>query len=182
MPTQLTGQLLVATHDLSDPGFRRAVIFLLAHDATEGAAGVILNRPTSVELPERLNAWRSVATTPAVLFNGGPVSRDTVIAVAVTRAGRAPTGWQPVLDRVGVIDLHADAALAGCELAGMRLFSGYAGWEAGQLEREIASGAWFTVAPTPHDALTTAPDELWRAVLARQGGLFTTVPLDPTLN
>lgn len=182
MAASLTGQLLVATHELTDQEFHRAVVLVLAHDADEGAAGVILNRPTGARPPSRLDAWQAIAATPAVMFKGGPVSRETLIAVAVAQEGHDPSGWQPLRGTLGVVDLHADATLVGTELAGIRLFSGYAGWETGQLEREIAVGAWFVVPPVPDDALTVAPDALWRAVLARQGGMFTTVPLDPNLN
>jgi putative transcriptional regulator len=182
MTTPLSGRLLVATHHLTDLKFQHAVVLVLAHDAAEGAAGIVLNRPSGAEPPERLEAWRPLAATPAVMFTGGPVSRDTLIGIAVANTGHRPTGWQPVHGRLGVVDLHADAALAKTALAGMRLFSGYARWEAGQLEDEIAAGEWFVVTPRPGDALTVAPGHLWRAVLARQGGLFTTVPLDPNLN
>jgi putative transcriptional regulator len=105
-----------------------------------------------------------------------------LIAIGVAHDDQSPAGWQPIHGRLGVVDLRADVTLAQGEIAGMRLFAGYAGWEGGQLEDEIAAGAWFVVAPQPDDALTTAPDELWRTVLARQGGLFKTVPLDPSLN
>jgi putative transcriptional regulator len=178
----LAGNLLVATFDITDRNFYRAVVLVLAHDAGEGTAGLVLNRPTGVQPPDRLDVWRSLATAPAVMFNGGPVGRDTLIAIAVAHDDRTPLGWQPVHGRLGVLDLHGDAALAGGDLTGMRLFAGYAGWEGGQLAREIAAGAWFVVAAQPDDVLTAAPGDLWRAVLARQGGLLTTVPLDPNLN
>lgn len=182
MAPQLSGQLLVATHDLVDPNFDRAVVLVLAHSPVDGAAGVVLNRPSGAEPPERLESWRPLAATPGVMFIGGPVSRETLIGVAVAHTDERPIGWQPVHGRLGVVDLHADATLAKTQLAGIRLFSGYAGWEPGQLEREIDAGAWFVVPPRPGDAMTVAPETLWRAVLARQGGLFTTVPLDPNLN
>lgn len=178
----MTGHLLVASFGLTDKNFRRAVVLVLAHDASEGAAGIVLNRPTSMEPPDRLGAWQALATTPAVLFKGGPVSPDAVIAVGVARPDRAPGGWQALHGRLGVIDLQSPAAPHGEDIEGIRLFAGYAGWQGGQLEQEIATGAWFVVSSQPDDALTTAPEELWRAVLARQGGLFTTVPLDPNLN
>lgn len=182
MATRLSGRLLVAAHDLADPNFDHAVVLVLAHDPSEGAAGVVLNRPSAAEPPERLRQWRALAATPGVIFVGGPVSRETVICVAVAHTERRPVGWQRVHGRLGVVDLHADAVLAKTQLAGVRLFSGYAGWEPGQLEGEVAAGTWFVVAPRPSDAMTVAPESLWRAVLARQGGVFTTVPEDPNLN
>jgi putative transcriptional regulator len=117
-----------------------------------------------------------------VLFKGGLVSPDTLIAIGVARPDHTPPGWQAVHGRLGVIDLQSQSALDTDDLEGIRLFAGYAGWQSGQLEHEIATGAWFVVGSQPDDAITTTPDGLWRAVLARQGGLLTTVPLDPNLN
>lgn len=178
----LTGSLLVASHDLTDVHFRRSVVLVLAHDADEGAAGVILNRPTPAALPARLSSWRSLVAAPEVMFVGGPVARDTVIGIAVANGGIDGPGWQPIADGIGVVDLTRDAALLGRQLRAVRLFSGYAGWGGGQMEREIASGSWFVVDAHADDPLSPSPDALWRAVLARQGGMFTTVPDDPSLN
>lgn len=177
------GRLVVATHELTERTFRRAVVLLLAHDRREGAAGVVLNRPTGVDLPDRLRRWEALAASPPVVFMGGPVGRDTVIGVARVDGDAEVdvAGWRQVGEGLGVIDLSSDPAVAE-GLQAVRLFAGYAGWGVGQLEREIASGAWFVVPATPDDPLTTTPADLWRAVLARQGGLFTTVPDDPGLN
>ena len=57
-----------------------------------------------------------------------------------------------------------------------------AGWAADQLEEEIGSGAWFVVDAEPADVRAAEPAGLWRSVLTRQGGMFTTVPDDPSMN
>lgn len=178
----LTGRLVVASHDLTDASFHRTVVLVLAHDPDAGAAGVVLNRPGPPEAPDRLARWMSLAAPPTVLFTGGPVGPDTVIGIAAADAEDAPDGWQAVVDRIGVFDLAGDLAQVRRLVQAVRLFVGYAGWTAGQLEAEIAAGAWFVVDAHPSDPLTHAPDRLWRAVLARQGGVFTTVPDDPALN
>jgi putative transcriptional regulator len=67
----------------------------------------------------------------------------------------------------------------------LRVFAGYAGWEGGQLERELAEGAWYVLDADPEDALTSEPGGLWRFVLRRQGGklaLVSNFPADPTMN
>lgn len=178
----LTGRLVVASHDLTDASFRRAVVLVLAHDPEAGAAGVVLNRPGPSDPPERLARWAPALSPPGVLFRGGPVGPDTVIGVGIARDADELTGWQAIDDALGVVDLAGDATLTAARLEALRLFVGYAGWSDGQLEREIAAGAWFVVDAEPRDAVTAAPSTLWRAVLARQGGLFTTIPDDPTLN
>ena len=67
-------------------------------------------------------------------------------------------------------------------LHAVRVFAGYAGWVPGQLEAEVAEGAWWVVDGPADDLITDEPESLWRRVLRRQGGLFLTVPEDPTLN
>jgi putative transcriptional regulator len=178
----LTGRLVVASHDLIDRTFRRAVVLVLAHDREAGAAGIVLNRPGPSAAPARLAPWMALAAPPAVLFVGGPVGPDTVIGVGASAGTDDPPGWQPVTSELGVFDLAGDVESARARLRAVRLFVGYAGWAAGQLESEIAAGAWFVVDAEVDDPLTVDPDHLWRTVLARQGGLFTTVPDDPGLN
>jgi putative transcriptional regulator len=67
----------------------------------------------------------------------------------------------------------------------VRIFAGYAGWGAGQLEAEVAEEAWFVVAAETGDAFTIEPDRLWHEVLGRQRGelrLYRHFPLDPRDN
>ena len=67
----------------------------------------------------------------------------------------------------------------------VRLFAGYAGWSAGQLEAEVEEGAWWVLDALPADAFSTSPDGLWAAVLRRQGApiaFAANYPADPTLN
>ncbi|HQW52234.1 MAG TPA: YqgE/AlgH family protein, partial [Tepidiformaceae bacterium] len=67
----------------------------------------------------------------------------------------------------------------------VRVFAGYAGWTAGQLEGEIAEEAWFVVDPLEEEIWTSEPDRLWRDVLRRQPGklaMFAFAPADPTVN
>jgi putative transcriptional regulator len=70
-------------------------------------------------------------------------------------------------------------------MVGLRIFAGYAGWGSGQLEDELAEGAWYVVPGQAGDAFTASPAGLWRAVLRRQGGdlaFVSTYPDDPTMN
>lgn len=83
--TSLTGRLLVATPALADPNFDRAVVLLLDHD-DEGSLGVVLNRPTRVGVGEILEAWAAFTGEPGVVFEGGPVSLDAALGVAVVPA------------------------------------------------------------------------------------------------
>lgn len=177
-PASHAGRLLVATQGLVDPNFARSVILLLEHEA-EGAVGVILNRPGQVPIAEALETWAPLAAEPAVVFGGGPVQPEAVIALGRTRPGATAA---EVLPGLAVVDLRGDPALAAGDYRSVRLFAGYAGWGPGQLEAEVADGGWFLVDGEATDVLSASPDSLWRVVLARQGGVFLTVAEDPTLN
>ncbi len=83
------------------------------------------------------------------------------------------------------MDLDADPDTVVPHVAGLRLFLGYAGWSAGQLEAEIAEHAWFVVDALPEDLVTPEPTGLWRRVLRRQGGdlaIVSTFAEDASLN
>ena len=89
------------------------------------------------------------------------------------------------LGSVGLVDLDAPPEVVAAELAGLRIFAGYAGWSASQLEAEIAEGSWFVLPAESRDPFTDEPGRLWSDVLRRQGGdlaLVATFPEDPSLN
>lgn len=173
-------RLLVATPRIGDGNFERTVVLLLEHNA-EGAVGIVLNRPSSLVVSELLTGWEDV---PGVLFSGGPVSPESIIGLSREWPEGVESGWTRILGDVGSVDLSLGAEhLAG--RPGLRLFIGYAGWDAEQLDGEIAAGAWFVVDPEPGDVLTDDPEGLWRAVLARQPNSvswFQNYPDDPSAN
>ncbi len=186
--SSLTGRLLVATPALADPNFDRAVVLLLDHDE-EGSLGVVLNRPTPVGVGDILEAWAGLAGEPGVVFQGGPVSLDSALGVAVIPGGasaeRAPLGWRRVHGAIGLVDLEAPPELLASALGSLRIFAGYAGWGPGQLENELGEGAWYVVESEPGDVSSPAPEGLWREVLRRQRSelaMVATYPDDPSLN
>jgi putative transcriptional regulator len=186
----LGGRLLVATPLLGDPNFRRTVILIVEDDPDEGTLGVVLNRPTEVPLGQVLEAWTELVTGPPVVFRGGPVSPNSALALALARSGDEPLGWRslagsPLMARVGLVDLEAPPELLAGGITSFRVFAGYAGWGAGQLQAEIDEGAWYVLPGDPADAFIADPERLWPEVLRRQGGelaLVATYPDDPVLN
>lgn len=180
----LRGSLLVATPALADPRFRRTVVYLLAH-TPEGALGVVLNRPAELPVAVALPAWADLAAEPPTVFSGGPVAQSSAICLAEVQPGSEPLGWSAVSGCIGTFDIGADFAGTREALVALRVFSGYAGWDAAQLESEIAGGSWYVVPAEPGDALTADPGSLWRQVLRRQPGhlaMVATFPDDPSLN
>jgi putative transcriptional regulator len=89
------------------------------------------------------------------------------------------------MSRIGLVDLGAPPELLADGITSLRVFAGYAGWGVGQLEAEIDIGAWLVLDGLPEDAFAAEPDQLYPAVLRRQGGemaLLSTYPDDPVLN
>ncbi|KIR66793.1 YqgE/AlgH family protein [Micromonospora harpali] len=181
----MTGRLLVATPTLKDPNFDRTVVLLVAHEPG-GALGVVLNRATEVPVADVLGDWSDLAREPAVLFEGGPVQPDSAICLARMRNPvKRLRGFHQVSGAVGTIDLSVDPERMRESIGGIRVFAGYSGWGAGQLEQEIEDGSWFVLDALPGDAFVDRPDDLWPMVLRRQGGMMAAVahfPPDVALN
>jgi len=194
-PEHLAGHLLVAAPRLADPNFFRRVVLILDH-GDHGALGVVLDRPGGVPVVDLLPQWQGWATAPSELFTGGPVARNALIGLVrlVSREAAAdasmlrPAGWRLLVDGerpVGTVDLGTDPTDLAEAIVGVRLFSGYAGWDSAQLESEIAEGSWYVVRAEAPDPISADPEGLWRRVLRRQGGALAVVsgfPEDPALN
>jgi putative transcriptional regulator len=178
------GRLLVAAPTLYDPNFERSVVLVLEH-TEEGAVGVVLNRPSETELGSALPGWDHLAATPGVVFVGGPVAHGAAIGLARAVQAGETEAWAPVIDRLGTVDLSLDPHDMDTPVDLVRVFAGYAGWGPGQLEGEIDEGSWLVLRAHPDDALSPDPDNLWRAVLDRQGGRVSWLanfPPDPSMN
>lgn len=176
----------MATPLLTDPNFERTVVLML-EDNDDGALGLVLNRPSPLEVGEPLPDWADLSATPPVVFVGGPVSRSSVIALArrTDHPDLPDETFTTVLGPIGVLDLTSDAALMQAMIDDVRVFAGYAGWGAEQLVDEIREGAWFVVDALPSDAITEEPEHLWRDVLRRQPmplRMWADYPPDPSVN
>jgi putative transcriptional regulator len=167
----LAPSLLIAMPDLLDPNFHRTVVLLVHHDE-QGTVGMVLNRPTEVrasELCESLGVdWRGAGEQ--VVHWGGPVQPNTGWVVADTEVlAQAPEAMSLAHHLHFAGSLAALRAVAQEPSPIMRLFLGYAGWGPGQLESELAQGAW-VVAPVDEPSVLLMPeDELWDPACPRLG-------------
>jgi putative transcriptional regulator len=182
------GSLLVAMPSLTDPTFAGTVVYVLDH-SDSGTLGVVLGRPSQVEIHDVLPGWAELALEPCVFHVGGPCETDTALCLATTAEGIVPSedsGLRRVADGVHLVDLDGDPGVLVGQLTGLRVFAGYAGWSPGQLAGEIAEGAWACVAGRPEDVLSPAAGpQLWRSVMGRQTGrlaVLSTAPADPSAN
>jgi putative transcriptional regulator len=176
----LAGSLLVSRPESADPNFGGTLTLLLEH-STEGALGVIINRPTDLLVADTLPEWSDLVDPPGCIFSGGPVETDGLIALGWGHAmpGQLALG-------LASIDLTEQVPLAlATGVERVRIFAGYAGWAGGQLEGEMATGAWWVVPANVDDVYGSDPENLWARVLRRNGGemaWYAHVPPDPSLN
>jgi len=156
----LAGQLLLAGPELTEPTFRRTVIFLAQHSLDQGALGFILNRPSGKHVGSLLSADPIPALADVAVYFGGPVGQQHLTFAAL----RWDTGRQALEVRTHLSAEEAEALRAeGQEVRG---FIGYAGWSPGQLEGELEARAWEVQRPSgPEIADPAETPGLWSRLL-----------------
>jgi putative transcriptional regulator len=149
----LDGQLLIAMPVMDDPRFERSVIYLCAH-SSEGAMGIIVNRPAgSIDFPGLLVQLDIIKKADQIklpenaesmkVLKGGPVEtgRGFVLHSSDFFIEDATLRIDDGICLTATVDiLRAIAKGAGPKHAILAL--GYAGWAAGQLETEIQHNGW----------------------------------------
>jgi putative transcriptional regulator len=178
----LRGQLLISSPGIVDPNFRRTVVLLCEH-GEEGAMGVVLNRPSETEVADALPDLAGVVDAGEPVYVGGPVQQDAVLVLAEFADPEAAA--ELVVGDVGFArgDGDFDALEAAARRA--RVFVGYAGWGAGQLESELKELSWLVEPAAGVDLFRPPADDLFAAVLRPKGGAYgvlALMPDDPALN
>ncbi len=169
----LQDQFLIAMPSMKDPNFSGTVTYLCKHDH-QGALGIIINRPLRMRVSEIFQQLsldvvdESQAGRP--VMGGGPVQVDRGFVIHqssdpfdntlnATGTGIKVTVSQDILDSM--------ARGAGPQRALVAL--GYAGWDRGQLEAEIAANAWLNAPADPSVIFETPFEKRWAAATALLG-------------
>ncbi len=162
----LSNHFLIAMPALSDPNFHHTATYLCEHN-DEGALGLIINRPTDLQLGEILEhmgieaAAADIAAQPVYL--GGPVQNDRGFVL------HQPVGdWEATLkvtERTGITSSRdiLEALARGQGPAKTFITLGYAGWGAGQLEEELAANAWLSGPADAGIVFDTPYEQRWEA-------------------
>lgn len=177
-------RLLLSVPDMGDENFDRTVVYVVEHD-DDGALGVVLNRPSETDVAEHLPHLAVPVLSPEVFFVGGPVSVGGLLALGRRSVDAEPIHASMLSGPLAIVDPEALIRGAVEGLDAVRLFTGYSGWAAGQLDAEIAAGAWHVADAMVDDVLCAEPEELWRSVMRRQGGRLAAqglYPQDPSVN
>ena len=176
----LRGHLLLSSPSLIDPNFRKTVV-LIAHHDDEGAMGLVLSRPSEIPAVDAVPLLEGLPGAEGPVFVGGPVQPQAFMVLA--EFGDVADSVAPIFGQVGF--MSADAEPETLSIQRLRLFAGYAGWAAGQLEAELEEPSWIVVPAEADDPFADDPEALWRAAVARGGGsvsLMKSMPFDPGLN
>jgi putative transcriptional regulator len=177
----LRGQLLISGGGLYDPNFRHTVVLIGEHNE-EGALGVVLNRALGVTVRQAIPELADLVPPDALLHQGGPVRPTSPVLLA--ELADPSEADLLVFGSIGFLVGEVSPEIRP-RLIRARVFAGYAGWGAGQLEAEMEAGGWILEPARPEDVFTDAPDSLWSGVLTRKGGPYRTLakhPFDPSMN
>jgi putative transcriptional regulator len=155
------GVFLIAESKLYDPHFSRSVILILMYEK-EGALGLIINRSTDIPLEQALPGLKGAERLSSPLFYGGPVGRNHVTALLLT--DNLHVGVKKILENLYVIeDIKAliEVIQGPNPEKNVRVYSGYAGWRPGQLDREVARRDWIIVTADPDIIYSDNPSGVW---------------------
>ncbi|MDJ0738929.1 MAG: YqgE/AlgH family protein [Gammaproteobacteria bacterium] len=165
-PDSLKNQLLIAMPSLDDPNFSRTVTYICEH-GEHGAMGIVLNRPTDLRLTDILQHMEIGGAMGAageqIVYLGGPVEEERGF---VLHTSTDP--WDSTLaidDRISITTSRdiLEAMAKGEGPTQTLVALGYAGWGAGQLERELQENAWLS-GPAETSILFDLPaDQRWEA-------------------
>jgi putative transcriptional regulator len=179
------GIFLVAAPSLRDPNFRQAVVLLCEH-GPEGALGVVVNRPTAMNLAEALPQIPVMESQRHVLYSGGPVQTNQVMLLY--RLDQAPDNSHHVFDGVcmgGDVGVVERILTAAPNKDAFRAYLGYSGWGPGQLESEMKTGSWITLPADPTLVFEKDPARVWPEILLALGESYrhyADMPFDPSFN
>jgi putative transcriptional regulator len=171
---------LAAMPNLLDPNFHRTVVLMLRH-GDEGAFGLVINRPASVTAgefcAEQEIPYGGPPNQPVMV--GGPVQVDShLLVLRGTESEDDEPGTHEIALTEGLAIVASREGLAHLFPASrVRCYLGYAGWGPGQLEDELAEGAWVPLPPDPRLVFDSDPAKVWQKAL-RSAGLdpLTLVP------
>lgn len=134
------GSLLLSTEALKDPNFEVTVILVCIYNE-EGAFGLVLNRTSHMPLNEVFNSVGSYADKKRTIYIGGPVEPEGLHLIQLRKEG--VTGSYMIQEGVQLGgEWDSIEEILDTDPKTTRLFLGYSGWSAGQLEDEIEDGAW----------------------------------------
>jgi len=178
------GTFLISTPEIETGIFFRAVVLVCEHNPN-GSFGLVINKSLELELPEEIINIHNLANPNVGIRAGGPVQTNQMMLLHTS-----DLITQQTLQITDNVFLGGDLqflqeAITDEQGPQIHLCFGYAGWGAGQLEREFLDGSWFLQPASKQHIFDIPPDKLWQTLLREMGGKYATlsmIPEDLTLN
>lgn len=172
------GTLLVSSPEVESGIFFRAVVLLCEHNQN-GSFGLVINKTLELELPEELLSIHNLTNPRVDMRAGGPVQTNQMMLLHTSQ--KAPQQTMKICENVYLGgDLQfLQEALSDSQGPEIFLCFGYAGWGAGQLEREFLDGGWYLFPASVDVVFHTSPDKMWSKLLREMGGKYATLSMIP---
>ncbi len=180
MPS-LAGHFLIASTQLVDPNFARAVVLILQHDEN-GAMGVIINRPLGITVKDACAQSAEIECGIERMLHAGGPCEGPLIALHT----EADYGERAVMEGLWfTIERPKLERLFEADTQPIKYVANYAGWGLGQLEAEMGEGSWLLL-PATVDQTFADEASLWDKLItqATLGRWIDPkrIPDDPSMN
>ena len=164
------GMFLIASRRLVDPNFSESVVLLLEYDA-KGALGLIVNRPTELQLTDLLPDVGELKDRKDIVYVGGPVSKERI--VLLMRTDQHPAGSGRVF-----ADTYASSSMETLKSAvalsqkggDFHAYVGISGWGPGQLDGEVSRGDWHITPAEEAIVFDRPPEKIWPELIEKNSG------------
>lgn len=172
------GTFLIATPDVDMGIFFRSIVLVCEH-TPNGSFGLVINKNLDLELPEEIINIHNLANPHVGIRAGGPVQTNQMMLLHTS--DQIPQQTLQVCDGVYLGgDLQfLQETITDENGPPINLCFGYAGWTAGQLEREFLDGHWFIHPASMRHIFHTTPEYLWSALLREMGGKYAPLSMIP---
>lgn len=170
-PGSLCDHFLIAMPSMADTAFAHTVTYICEH-SSQGAMGIVINNPMPMTLHEifaQMDLTSSIEDGKRTVLAGGPVQQERGFVLHSNE-----TEWHSTLKVSSSLSLTAsrDIIVALAEGKGPKeslVALGYAGWDEGQLEAEIAANSWLTVPASKHIIFDIPFEQRWTAAALALG-------------
>ena len=182
MNNSYKGKILISTPDISGDVFSRSVVLIIDH-SENGAFGLILNKKNKT----MSNRLLKIFGFKMDVYEGGPVENDKIFFI--NKGKKISEIIMEIDDEFHLTD-DVEKMVAGIfeeeiAVSEIKVFSGYSGWSANQLEGEIKRQMWTVVDVYNLDYTSSNDQNLWKNIMQNLGGeflLWANSPEDVSMN
>ncbi|MCB1176159.1 MAG: YqgE/AlgH family protein [Leptospiraceae bacterium] len=177
------GKILISNSTIVSDEFNKSVVLMVEHDPA-GAFGLVFNKPSKYMLSDVVVGVPEDVSENVRMFWGGPVDHSFISILH--NYNNVPDPGLEVIPGV-FLSRSFDLLIRILkeDTGRFKVFHGYSGWGAGQLENEFQRKSWVDHIGSNELVFENDPEEIWRDALKSKGGIykyFAEHTKDPLLN